>query len=81
MDHRAELSCEREEGREEGHRLALRHILEQQITRRFGPLSPVALGKLHEADGDRLAAWVMKVLEASTVEQIFAEPQPGPASP
>ncbi|WP_157666721.1 PD-(D/E)XK nuclease family transposase [Bordetella genomosp. 13] len=76
MDHQAEMQYEREEGR----RLAIRHVLEQQITQRFGGLSPLARAKLDEAEADQLGAWTLNVLQASSVEQIFAEGQPGPAS-
>jgi len=74
-DERSELRGAREEGREEG----LAHgvvkgeitILERLLTRRFGPLAPAVLARLHAAAPEQLELWAERLLDAVTLDEVF----------
>jgi len=55
------------EGRVEGERT----LLERQMQRRFGPLSPAVTDRLHNAPAADLEAWAENVLDARTVDDVF----------
>ena len=57
----------RQEGRQEGERL----VLERQLLRRFGTLSPEITEKLSEASSVDLENWAENVLDAKTLEDVF----------
>ena len=54
-------------GRVEGERT----VLERQLRRRFGPLSPEGAERLSAASADELEAWTDNVLDAETLEDVF----------
>ena len=53
----------RNEGRQE--------VLERQLQRRFGVLSPGVAERLRQASAGDLEAWADNVLEASTLDEVF----------
>ena len=57
----------RQEGRQEGERT----VLERQLQRRFGVLTPEITEKLSEASSTELENWAEKVLDAKTLEDVF----------
>ncbi len=57
----------RQEGRQEGERT----VLERQLQRRFGALSPEITKKLSEASSVDLENWAEKVLDAETLNDVF----------
>ena len=57
-----------EEGREEGLRQTLQHL----VTRRFGEMPGWAAGRLESANTEQLEAWVDKILVATSLEELFA---------
>ena len=59
------------EGMREGMREGRVDMLEQQLTRRFGPLAPVLSDRLHNGSAAELEAWAEKVLDARAVEDVF----------
>lgn len=58
----------RQEGRQEGETL----LLERQLTKRFGPLTDEVRMRLKSANPDQLALWSERILDASTLAQVFA---------
>ena len=56
------------EGRVEGERT----VLERLLRRRFGPLSPAAADRLHEASATDLEAWAENLLDSRTLDDVFA---------
>lgn len=58
-----------EKGRLEGESI----ILHRQLTRRFGPLSPEILERLASADAGQLETWADRVLDARSLEEVFAD--------
>ena len=66
----------RDEGIEQGMRQGRvegeRTVLERQLRRRFGPISPAAAERLHEASATDLEAWAENLLDARTLEDVFA---------
>ncbi len=56
-----------QEGRQEGERT----VLERQLQRRFGALSPEITKKLSEASSTDLENWAEKVLDAETLDDVF----------
>ena len=48
-----------------------RTLLERQLQRRFGPLSPAVTDRLHNAPAADLEAWAENVLDARTVGDVF----------
>jgi hypothetical protein len=55
-------------GKVAGAGLVVRGLLEQ----RFGPLPESVLDRLDQADADQLVAWGHRVLDARTLEEVFA---------
>ncbi len=49
--------------------LVLHGLLEQ----RFGPLSAATLDRLDQAEPERLMAWSLRVLDARSLAEVFAE--------
>ena len=62
----------RDEGIEQGRVEGERTVLERQLRRRFGPLSPAAADRLHEASATDLEAWAENLLDARTLDDVFA---------
>ena len=58
----------RQEGRQEGEALALQRLL----ARRFGEVSPAVLDSIAAASREQIEAWLDRVLEAPTLEAVFA---------
>ena len=46
-------------------------MLEQQLTRRFGPLAPAVSDRLHQGSATDLEAWAGSLLDARTVDDVF----------
>jgi len=61
-----------EQGLAKGRREALREVLARQLTKRFGPLASEVQARLQAADAGQLEAWVEAVLDADSVEEVFA---------
>jgi hypothetical protein len=55
-------------GKVAGAGLVVRGLLEQ----RFGPLPEPILDRLDQADADQLVAWGQRVLDARTLDEVFA---------
>ena len=60
-----------QEGRQEGRQQGERTVLERQLQRRFGVLTPEITEKLSEASSTDLENWAEKVLDAKTLEDVF----------
>lgn len=60
-------------GRAEGWAEGEAQMLRRQLTRRFGPLPEWANLRLQTADSAQLEAWVDQVLDAKTLESVFAQ--------
>ena len=58
-------------GRDEGMRVGRVEMLERQLTRRFGPLSPAVSHRLREGSTSDLEAWAENVLDAHVVDDVF----------
>jgi predicted transposase/invertase (TIGR01784 family) len=63
-----------ERGRAEGRVEGLRAVLSKQLQKRFGPLSSTVSERLASATTTELEQWVERVLDASTVEDVFVGP-------
>ena len=50
-----------------------RTVLERQLRRRFGPLSPAVAERLHNASASDLEAWADNVLDARAMDDVFRE--------
>lgn len=61
------LKC-KQEGTLEGEAL----ILQRQLTKRFGILSDSTLTRLHSATSEQLELWADRVLDAPTLQEVFA---------
>lgn len=59
----------REEGREEGRG----HALTRQLTRRFGPLPEWVAPRVQHAPAKQLDTWLDRVLDAPSLEAVFAD--------
>ncbi len=57
--------------RDEGMRQGQVQMLEQQLTRRFGPLAPAVSDRLHQGSATDLEAWAGSLLDARTVDDVF----------
>lgn len=57
------------EGRAEG----IAVLLARQLNRRFGPLSAAITDRLAKAAPDQLERWAERVLDAATLDDVFAE--------
>ena len=47
-------------------------VLSRQMAKRFGPLSPQIQAKLHNATLEQLDIWADRILDAPTLEALFA---------
>ena len=65
----------RDEGMRAGRVEGERALLERQLRRRFGPLSPAVSDRLHGASATDLEAWAENLLEARTLDDVFG-PKP-----
>ncbi len=65
-------------GRDEGMRQGRVEMLEQQLTRRFGPLSPAVSERLHGGSAGELQSWAGSLLDARTVDDVFNSDAPEP---
>ena len=63
----------RQEGLMEGRSELARSTLERQLTRRFGPLPPEALGRIHHAALPQLETWLDRIIDAPTWQAVFEE--------
>ena len=63
----------RQEGLMEGRSELARSTLERQLTRRFGPLPPEALGRIHHAALPQLETWLDRIIDAPTWQAVFDE--------
>ena len=61
----------RQEGRQEGLQEGERTVLERQLQRRFGTLSPEITEKLSVASSVDLENWAENVLDAKTLDDVF----------
>ncbi|MBF0109540.1 MAG: DUF4351 domain-containing protein [Magnetococcales bacterium] len=61
------------EGHREGHREGEAEMLKRLLRRRFGDLPSWAVEKIATADEPLLEAWVFRVLDARTLEEVFSE--------
>ena len=61
----------RDEGRREGRVEGERTVLERQLRRRFGALSPTIGARLGGASTADLEAWAENVLDAATLDEVF----------
>ena len=79
-DEREALQAAREQGEREGELrgeirgklLGESAILERLLTRRFGPLNDTLRARLAAADAAQLERWADRLLEATTLEGVFA---------
>jgi hypothetical protein len=46
-------------------------LLQRQLQRRFGDLSPTTLKRLNQATPEQLDRWGMRVLEAQKLSEVF----------
>ncbi len=60
-------------GIEKGMRQGESALLERQLTRRFGPPSAEALGRLNAATVEELEQWAENILDATTLEEVFKD--------
>ena len=60
-----------QEGRQEGRQEGERTVLERQLQRRFGVLTPEITEKLSEASSVDLENWAENVLDAETLDDVF----------
>ena len=71
------LRTGREEGREEGRSIGRLEgealMLQRMLTHRFGPLPDDLLARLQSASAASLERWSDQLLEAPTLEQVFAQ--------
>jgi hypothetical protein len=63
-----------ERGRKEGLQEGGASILKRQLTRRFEQLPSWAEERLEKASRDELENWAERVIDAETLEQVFAAP-------
>jgi hypothetical protein len=61
-----------EEGRQEGRQNALATLLGFQLSKRFGALPPAVQARLSQASAAELQAWGEAVLDAPTLDDVFA---------
>ena len=60
----------RAEGMEQGRAEGERAMLERQLRRRFGAVSPEVVARIGEASTDDLETWSERVLDADTAEDV-----------
>jgi predicted transposase YdaD len=63
----------RVEGRGEGELIALRSTLLRLLGRRFGQASGAAGARIEQASLDQITRWIDRVLDAPTIDDVFAE--------
>ena len=69
------------QGREEGLREGLvegrtelaRSTLERLLTRRFGPLHPEAVDRIHQTALPQLETWLDRIIDAPSMRAVFEE--------
>ena len=61
------------EGQLEGELQGERTVLLRQLKRRFGDVSGATEARIRRADGDQLLRWTDRVLDAPTLDAVFAE--------
>lgn len=62
-----------EKGREEGRAQGTASILLRLLNRRFGPLSADVTQRLSQSTPEQLEIWAERVLDARTIDEVFAE--------
>jgi len=67
------LRAGREDGLREGKEVGERAFVTRLLTRRFGALSPETMARLEAADTVLLETWISRILDATTIEDVFAE--------
>jgi hypothetical protein len=60
-------------GREEGELIALRSTLVRPLDRRFGKVTASVRARVEQASLDEAERWIDRVLDARTIQDIFAE--------
>jgi hypothetical protein len=68
----------RAEGRTEGRTEGAATLLGRLLTRRFGPLPDTVRERIDTATLEQLAAWSDRVLDASTLDEVFDRPSSPP---
>ena len=61
-----------ERGLEQGIEQGERSLLYRQLTRRFGPLDQITETRLQQATSDDLERWADNILDADTLDEVFA---------
>lgn len=61
------------EGRTEGRAEGIAIVLVRQLNRRFGPLSAAVTDRIGNATADQLERWTERVLDARTLDDVFAQ--------
>ena len=61
-----------EQGRVEGRSEGMALLLESQLQKRFGSLPPTLKERLFAAPPAALAIWSLRVLDASSLQEVFA---------
>ncbi|MEV0761139.1 hypothetical protein [Nocardia sp. NPDC050435] len=56
-----------------GQARARAECLTEQLTFKFGPLSPHVLATIRAGTADEQQAWMQRLLTATTLDQVFAE--------
>lgn len=64
----------RQEGRLEGRQEGEALLLRRQLRRRFGDLPEWVEARLSDADEAQLGHWADRILDAPTLDAVFAEP-------
>ena len=62
-----------EKGREEGRTQGTASVLLRLLNRRFGPLSADVTRRLAQSTPEQLEIWAERVLDARTIDEVFAE--------
>jgi hypothetical protein len=60
-------------GMQQGEAKGEAKVLTRQLTKRFGPLSPDTTQRLNAATADQLELWADRILDAPTLDAVFAE--------
>ena len=63
----------KKDGMEEGEMLRAQRTLERQLTRRFGPLPPEAVARIHQAALPQLEIWLDRIIDAPSMQAVFEE--------
>jgi hypothetical protein len=62
-----------EQGLKQGRAQGIADALHRQLNRRFGPLTDDVTRRLSQATPEQLEIWVERVLEAQSIDEVFAE--------